>query len=591
MLMADQSTPFNEGSEPSSPSAFSQEDLDRKQEYRYASPPLQDRSADEQQPLEALSSTVPPSSPPPRPGSRSRWTALILVALVLLVLLVLLAGSLTAYLGFFRPGVTPQATTAPAQSTAAPASTQAFKQAACPFAPGSGIVQGRDLICGFLTVPEDRTRPQGPRIHLAVAIFKAALPEVSSIPLLYLSGGPGGATLSELGPYITLANRSTITLGRTFILLDQRGTGYSTPSLYCSEVDSYNRATQDENLSRSAANAGYVQAMQTCHRRLVAEGINLSAYTTIADAEDVHDLIHALGYRQVDLYGVSYGTRLALTVMRLFPQDLHSVILDSTLPLQSNLFQDFPAAMQHAFDTLFNGCQADAACREHYPQLADTFYALVDRLNVHPVTFRDVQYGPVLLNGDGLAEWVFLSLYVTSFIPDLPDAIEQIDHGQYGLISRTYGFLVLRNDISYGMYYSVSCGEDMRYTSLTALTKAVAVMRPQLQPMMLAGLQADYAICQDWNVPAVPPAQKQPFRSALPTLILSGEYDPITPTSNARLVMQTLSHSYLFVFPGTGHGVFLTDPCPDLIMSEFLSHPEQRPQGTCISLMGEPAFL
>ncbi len=449
---------------------------------------------------------------------------------------------------------------------------------------------GRDLTCGFLTVPEDRSQPQGRQIQLAVAIFQAAHAGTASLPFLYLSGGPGGATLSELGPYINQENRDNVTLGREFIIFDQRGTGYSTPSLYCKEVDQYNRATQDVNLSRNANDADYVQAMRACHDRLTGAGIRLSAYTTIADAQDVHDLIHALGYRQVDLYGVSYGTRLALTVMRLFPQDLHSVILDSTVPTQSNLFTSYPAAMQHAFDTLFKGCQASTTCRQRYPQLQSMFYHLVERLNAHPVTFNDVQYGPVLLNGDGLVSWLFSSLYVTSFIPDLPRAIDQIDHGQYTIISQTYGLLILRNDISYGMYYSVECGEDMRYTSLQGLETAAHSLQTDLQPGMLASLQADYTVCQAWNAPPVPAQQKQAVQSTLPTLILSGEYDPITPTANARQAMQTLSHSYLFVFPGTGHGVFLTNSCPDLIMSEFLSNPLQQPDASCINMMGEPNF-
>nr|BBH92621.1 transporter [Thermogemmatispora argillosa] len=513
----------------------------------------------------------------------------------------LFAGGIATYLVLAARGenktISAQPTSGPRRAATAGAGTQpatadSFRQGPCPFQPGSGIIQGRDLICGTLTVPEDRSQPQGNTIRLAVAVFKAATAQAAeTTPFLYLSGGPGGATLSELGPYINQANRQAVTLGRTFILFDQRGTGYSSPSLYCPEVDRFNQSTKDQNLSRQANDAGYLRALRSCHDRLTAEGIHLSAYTTIADAQDVHDLIHALGYRQVDLYGVSYGTRLALTVMRLFPQDLRSVILDSTVPTQSNLFTSLSASMQHAFDTLFKGCQADAFCSETYPNLQTTFYRLVNRLNAHPVTFNDLQYGPILLTGDGFAQWVFTSLYVTSFIPDLPRAISEIDRGQYTLISETYGELMLAQDISYGMYYSVECGEDMRYTSLQELNKSVSVLRPELRPGMQDGLEVDYQVCQLWNVPAVPPEQKQPVTSSLPTLILSGEYDPITPTSNARQAQKTLSHSYLFVFPGTGHGVFLTSPCANLIMAEFLDNPQVQPGSSCLSSMGEPAFV
>ncbi|MBX5449523.1 MAG: alpha/beta fold hydrolase [Thermogemmatispora sp.] len=541
-----------------------------------------------------------PAAPPTTVSRRSPapWR---LILVILLVALVLFAGGVAAYLvlairaesnttgaqptGGAKVAVTPGAGTQAA-------TTANFHQGPCPFQPGAGIVQGRDLICGTLTVPEDRSQPQGNTIRLAVAIFKAATPQAAdATPFLYLSGGPGGATLSDLGSYINQVNRQAVTLGRTFILFDQRGTGYSSPSLYCGEVDRFNQQTKDENLSHQANDAGYLQAMRSCRDRLTAEGVHLSAYTTIEDAQDVHDLIHALGYRQVDLYGVSYGTRLALTVMRLFPQDLRSVILDSTVPTQSNLFTTLSASMQHAFDTLFKGCQADPFCRESYPNLQTTFYRLVNRLNAHPVTINDLRYGPILLTGDGFAQWVFASLYVTSFIPELPRAISEIDHGQYTLIAETYGELLLAQDISYGMYYSVECGEDMRYTSLQELDRSVSALRPELQPGMLDSLELDYRVCQLWNVPSVPPEQKQPVTSSLPTLILSGEYDPITPTSNALLAQKTLSHSYLFVFPGTGHGVFLTSTCANLIMSQFLADPEVQPSNSCISSMEEPNFI
>ncbi|GER83119.1 hypothetical protein KTAU_17560 [Thermogemmatispora aurantia] len=536
-----------------------------------------------------------PLLPPTAPRTPGPWRFIIVV---LLIGLILFAGGIATYLVLAAHGgsssTSPQPTVK-ASVVVTPgtpdAATSSFHPGPCPFQPGRGIVQGRDLTCGVLTVPEDRSQPQGSTIHLAVAIFKAGTAQTDATPFLYLSGGPGGATLSELGPYISQANLQAVTLGHTFILFDQRGTGYSTPSLYCGEIDRFTQATKDENLSRQASDAQYLQAMRSCHDRLTAEGIHLSAYTTIADAQDVHDLIHALGYRQVNLYGVSYGTRLALTVMRLFPQDLRSVILDSTVPTQSNLFTSFPASMQHAFDTLFKGCQQDALCNESYPNLEATFYRLVDRLNAHPVTFNDLQYGPVLLTGDGLVQWVFTSLYVTSFIPDLPRAISEIDHGQYTLISETYGELLLANDISYGMYYSVECGEDMRYTSLQDLDKTVLVLRPELRAGMQDSLEADYRVCQLWNVPPVPLEQKQPVKSDLPTLILSGEYDPITPTSNALMAQKTLSHSYLFVFPGTGHGVFLTSSCANLIIGEFLDNPQIQPASSCISSMGEPNFI
>jgi pimeloyl-ACP methyl ester carboxylesterase len=304
----------------------------------------------------------------------------------------------------------------------------------------------------------------------------------------------------------------------------------------------------------------------------------------------VHDLIYALGYKQVNLYGVSYGTRLALTVMRLFPDDVRSVILDSTVPTQENLVDALPTATQHAFDTLFQGCAANHRCATSYPQLQSLFYHLVDTLNVHPVTFYDAHYGPIVLNGDNLANWVFSSLYVTRLIPLLPETIVQISQGNYRTISKYYAPLMLDANISYGMYYSVECGEDVAFTTREQIDQATSVLRPEVKPNIQASLQSDFSICQFWEQTPVPPAQKQPVTSSIPTLILAGEYDPITPPSNGELAMQGLSSGYFFLFPGTGHGVFRTGTCPNAVVAAFLLDPNTKPTASCVAGVAEPDF-
>jgi pimeloyl-ACP methyl ester carboxylesterase len=170
--------------------------------------------------------------------------------------------------------------------------------------------------------------------------------------VLVLGGGPGEAQLVNTGPLINASNLASFTSGRDVILLDQRGEGYSQPSLSC-----------QANEIRLA-----------CHDRLVSEGINLSAFTTLEDAADVHDLVRALGYKQVDLEGRSYGTRLALTVMRLYPGDLRSVVLISVDPPQVNNFATRAAVTQHAFNVFFQGCAANAYCNATYPHLQTVFY-------------------------------------------------------------------------------------------------------------------------------------------------------------------------------------------------------------------------
>ena len=465
-----------------------------------------------------------------------------------------------------------------------------FRYAACPFKLGKGIIEGQEARCGFLAAPEDRSQPRGSTIQLAVAIFKAPHAHPAPVPVVFLTGGPGGALLDDLGTLITSTNLDNVTLGHDLILLDQRGTGYSRPSLTCPEFTNYLMIAASGNPGPEPVNDLYMRAARACHDRLTKSGVNLQAYTTIADATDVHDLIHALGYRQVNLYGVSYGTRLALTVMRLFPADIRSVVLDSTVPTQINVFHTEPAVTQHAFNTLLQGCAASKICNFAYPHLQSLFYQLVADLNANPVTFQDAQHGRVQLNGYELVSLLYQAMYVTKLIPILPAMIMQISKGDYTLLSRYADYLTAERGISYGMYFSVECGEDMAFTTMQDLDIAANALRPEIKSAILTGLQADFSVCQAWSQGAVPLAQKLPVTSSIPTLILSGEYDPITPPSNGKLAMQTLSNSFFFLFPATGHGVFLTGSCPASITVAFLTNPLEKPGGSCISTMQEPDF-
>jgi len=532
--------------------------------------------------------------PPPQPDWRSRhkgpgrgW---YIAAIVMGVIIVILA-SLYVYLLVTRRSAHPGATPSNSSQSALAAAPAAFHNAACPFKVGAGIKEGQGVRCGFLSVPEDYSRSQGPTIQLAVAIFKASSPPASSFPLLYLQGGPGGGLLNDLGSLLTSTNLSEFSQGHDLVLLDQRGTGYSKPSLACKELNDLQYTTLDENLSRSQNVAVYVQAARACHDRLQKSGIDLNAYTTIANATDVHNLIHALNYKQADLYGASYGTRLELTIMRLFPSDIRSVVLDSTVPTTQILDTSVPGDTQRVFNVLFQGCASDASCNSRYPHLQNVFYKLVDDLNAKPVTFQDPKYGPVLLNGDNFASWLFSAFYATSLIPALPEIITQTSVGDYAPLAQVYTLLILDNSVSWGMYYSVQCGEDMAFTTRQALMTAANVVRPEIRPEVLESTQADYEVCQFWGQKPVPSIQKQPVKSSLPTLVLAGEYDPITPPANGKEVARDLSHSYFFQFSGTGHGVHYTNTCPDGIIAVFLKQPSVKPDASCIATMGEPVFL
>ncbi len=475
---------------------------------------------------------------------------LLLVVMVVVALVVLAGGY-----GVFH-AVTPPS---------GPVSS-AFQQAHCPFPLNTGLVEGQNVKCGFLTVPEDRSQPKGRTIQLAVAIFKTPNPRPAPDPLLILAGGPGVPLLATTGQFMNTRNLTFYAPDRDVILLDQRGVGYSQPLLSC-QIN---------------------ETLQTCHDRLVREGINLSAYTTLEDAADVHDLVRALGHTQVNLEGTSSGTRLALTVMHLYPADIRSVVLISVVPTQENIFNNMAAVNQHAFNALFQGCAANPHCNAAYPHLQTVFYRLVSNLNKKPITVTNF---PMRLTGNTLVYWLFSALYSPALIAQLPEVIFQTSHQDYTQLSLIYSnYLSVTSSLNSGLFYSVYCSEDMAYTTLQYLQASVQVLAPELRPAVLASLQEYYRSCQSWKVKPVSAVQKEPVTSSIPTLIMEGEYDPITPPANGMLAAQTLSRSFFFLFPGVSHGVQTTNPCPHDLEYAFLDHPTEKPDASCISTMPEPDF-
>ncbi len=472
-----------------------------------------------------------------------------------------------------------------------------FEPTKCHFKLGAGIVAGRDVRCGFVVVSENHAAPNGPTIRLAVAIFPSHSPHPAPDPFVFLQGGPGGALIGDFGSAITKQNRTTdYPANRDVVLVDQRGTGLSQPSLACKETTALDYRTLDQHLSPQQEADLTVQAARQCRSRLAASGINLNAYTTLANAADVADLRQALGYPALNLYSVSYGTRVALTVMRTHPQVLRSVILDSVEPPGVNAVTGPLFSAARAFGVLFAGCAADAACNGAFPHLQDTFYRVVQRLNAAPATIRTQdQTGKtytVLLTGNRMIDLLFSALYVTPFIPALPAMIALADQGNFRIPSAIYGLLMLTDaSLNQGVFYSVECGEDAPFATSRQVVANGRVLNPVIRPDIVVGQLAELKVCRQWDVNGVPAAQRQPVTSAIPTLILSGEYDPITPPAASLRAAKTLPHSYRFVFPGTGHGVYQTNSCPNRIVVTFEDNPAHAPDASCIAMMTGPQFL
>jgi pimeloyl-ACP methyl ester carboxylesterase len=545
---------------------------------------------------------------PGQPARKPDTWAIASIILVVVLLLGVVIGGVAVLAHRNSPTLTNSPTAAPTVctgtlttcatpgGTSTPASTihptSAFQSASCPFAVGTGLTEGKQVSCGYVTVPENRAANNGKTLKLAVAIFKGQqyMDSTDPDPVIRLDGGPGGASLDNLAVAINASNYDQYIFDHDVVMFDQRGVGYSTPSLSCPELQSM------QDASETSGATTYEQAAKTCYNRLLGEGLDLNGFNSLQNAGDVNDIIHALGYKQMTVYGVSYGTRLALTVMRLYPAAVRATILDSTYPPDDYRTQ-LPSDAQRVFTVLFQGCSKDPNCNAEYPNLQTTFYNLVDTLNAHPITFNTAdpstgQAYTVHFAGDDLVGFIFSVFYVTQLIPDIPQLIIQIKNKDYSEFSSIYGALTFDDSFSDGLFYSTECSEDWPFTTQQDITQSEQGVDPHLAKVFgQEDEEQEYAVCQFWKVQTVPTAQKQPVVSSIPTLILAGEYDPITPPTNGQDAEKTLSHSYFFEFPGQGHGQEYSSACSDQIIQAFTDNPTQQPDGSCISQMTEPAFV
>jgi pimeloyl-ACP methyl ester carboxylesterase len=371
---------------------------------------------------------------------------------------------------------------------------------------------------------------------------------------------------------------------RDLILFDQRGAGHSIPRLDCPEVEAIEPRLLDGSLSTDESSRAIVDAFQRCRQRLTDQGIDLSAYNSAASATDVNDLRLALGYSQVNLYGVSYGTRLALTILRDHPEAVRSVVLDSAYPLQVNLYTSLAPNAERAFNVLFNGCASDSRCKDSYPDLKAVFYSLVDQLNASPIIVPLKANGKeqkVVLNGGLLIDVLFTGMYNPSVTQTMPKMIYDIRRGDYTILKSRLE-LYYEQGTALGMQMSVQCAEEIPFSKPEEAFTAAQGVQPQIAAYYPASVQPLFAACRDWH-PSPPDSQEnQPVHSELPVLIMAGEQDPITPPEWGKLVAGDLEKAYFIEFPGNGHWVTRSSACAMQFMLSFWDRPDTSPDDACL---------
>lgn len=453
-----------------------------------------------------------------------------------------------------------------------------FEPAPCAFP----VPAGYNLECGYLVVPENRTRIDSPLVRLHVAIFRNRLGIFITDPVVHLAGGPGSSSLN-VASYMIGQGLDGILDQRDFILFDQRGTGYSQPRLDCPERTSITGTLLERGLSAPGNDQIILDAFRRCRDRLAGQGIDLAAYHSAASAADLSDLRLALGYDKLNLYAVSYGTRLALTLMRDHPEAVRSAVLDSAYPLQVNLYTALAPNAERAFNVFFARCAADPSCNADNPDLRGVFYRLVEQLNASPISLPFSEGGAeytVRVDGSLLIDVLFVGLYNPAVTASMPKMIHDISQGSFSILRER---LTLYFDTSpaLGMQMSVQCAEEIPLNAAEEAFTVAQGIAPPIAAFYPVSVQPLFAVCREWTGVAPDPRENLPVSSDVPALILAGEHDPITPPEWGRLAAQSLSRAYFREFAGHGHWVTRSSRCALSMALAHWNDPTQDPGFVC----------
>jgi pimeloyl-ACP methyl ester carboxylesterase len=417
--------------------------------------------------------------------------------------------------------------------------------------------------CGTYEVYENRATKQGRKISLKIVVIPATGDKLEPEPLVYFAGGPGGSATEDASGIAQAFPQ--ILAHRDLLFVDQRGTGGSHP-LNCKFYDESDLQTY----------LGYffpLDDVRKCREQLETNS-DLKLYVTTIAADDMDEVRAALGYERLNLFGGSYGTRAALTYLKRHPQHVRTAVLQGISPTDHFMPSDFPQQTERALQGVLSECLADKTCSEAFPNIKEETKAVLAQLIKGPVEVEIQKPNSndrvkVKLSRDLAAEAIRYMLYSPVPASRVPLVLHLASQGNYAPL--TYTALQYRMNLvssgSNGMYLSVTCAEDLPW------------IKPGEGERMAANtFLGDYRLrqqreaCTLWPRADIDHDYAQPVKSDVPVLILTGEWDPVTPPSNAERAAKTLTNSLNIVVPSGAHGLDGLEgmDCIDNLIVEFI---------------------
>lgn len=427
-----------------------------------------------------------------------------------------------------------------------------------------GIQSMKDAKCGTFEVFENRATRKGRKIPINILVLPATGQKREPDPLFYFAGGPGSAATEEASGIAAMFAR--IREHRDLVFVDQRGTGQSNP-LNCELFD----------LADPQSFFGAflpLEAVRKCREQLEPKA-DLTLYVTNIAMDDIDDVRAALGYDQINIYGGSYGTRAALVYLRRHPQHVRAAVLHGVAPTNQFMPLNFPQDTERALQGVLSDCEADDECRKAFPNVKADAKRVLEQLLQGPaeaeVEIPDTNKRVKLkLNRNLAAEAIRYMLYSPGGASRIPLVLHRAAAGNYGPLANTafrYRMFLVATG-SNGMYLSVTCAEDLPW-----------VKGAEAEKLAANTFLGDYryrdqsAACELWPKGSNGPQYADPVQSNKPVLILSGEWDPVTPPAHGDAVAKTLTNSLHVVVPDGAHSFaqLINNVCIDRVVAQFIS--------------------
>jgi pimeloyl-ACP methyl ester carboxylesterase len=457
---------------------------------------------------------------------------------------------------------------------------QEFTLIPCPFEWSSCTSTSPEeagMICGYVTVPLYHDDPKKGSIQIPIGILPAKTDNLLPDPLFMSQGGPGGSTLDV---FPKIMRYSEIREIRDVVFIDQRGTRYAKPSLECpEEMEEINESLDDTEESSSSS----LDSLQACRERL--SGIDLNAFNTKESMDDIESVRELLGYSAINYYGVSYGSFLGQYYAAYYPDKLRSLILDGVVPVPLNVLNLTSNSHERILDELETNCNVDPTCSDQYPFLMDRLTTLIKKLDAEPAELTLIDPASdgehsIKLTGEEFLSLIFSILYMDYGYATVPFLIKEAEHGRFDYLEAHAETQRFDQETAEGLYNSVICADH------EPVEEPVDPGENKNAYLTVHEQETQEAIseeCMVWDV-SIPNGHLDAMPlSEIPTLLLSGYFDPVTPPEFGEAAAASFLKGQHIVDPIGSHGIAFSDDCTKEIVYGFLKTPNEIIDHGCIN--------